>query len=469
MNPNLTNCVDARGGIFHPNESTSWSTQSLETGVDGAIYELNTIEETKLGRMGNGSYGFDSVTLGLLGSGLPTVQHQVIAGIWTNDFFIGSLGLSPMPFNFSNLNNPQQSLLTTLRNQSLIPSSSWAYTAGAHYKNPPVFGSLTLGGYDTTRFRSNNLSFSFGADTSRDLLVNLQSITTDTVGTTPLMASAIDVFIDSTVAEMWLPIDVCNAFAQRFNLTWREQAQVYKVSETAHAALLASNPSFTFTIGQSGGDKRSQTIDIVIPYAAFDLNLTFPIVANSTRYFPLKQAQNSSQYTLGRAFLQEAYIVADYDRRNFSVSQATFPPTSEKQQLIAIRAPSAEQTTPTGKNSLSAGAIAGIVIGVVVAVCLVLVIAIWMIRKRRRHAASELSARPKMNSMHDSASLPVEKGGAQVSEVPGNEGSWEISDDTAKHELPETPQDPSELEHPTVYHELETPAASYRTEQETRN
>lgn len=450
MNPKLSDCSNARGGIFYLNQSTSWSTQSLENGIDGAIYELNTIEESGLNRMGNGSYGFDSITLGLLGSGLPTVQHQVIAGIWTNDFFIGRLGLSPMPFNFSNLNDPQQSLLTTLRNQSLTPSSSWAYTAGAHYKNPPAFGPLTLGGYDTTRFKSNNISFSFGADTSRDLLISMHSITTDTVGTTPLMASAIDMFIDSTVAEMWLPVEVCNAFAQRFNLTWNEPGQLYRVSPSAHAALLASNPSFTFTLGQSGADEGSQTIDIVIPYAAFDLNLTFPIVSNSTRYFPLKQAQNSSQYTLGRAFLQEAYVIADYDRRNFSVSQAAFPPTSEQQQLIDIHAPSIEQTTTSNGASLSAGGIAGIIIGALVLVCAGLVIVLWMMRRRRRRSESNAKARLRGDVVQNGTSIPVEKSGAQVSEVPGNGGTWEVGDETAKHELPEKPVDHYELEHPTV-------------------
>ena len=124
-----------------------------------------------------------------------------------------------MPFNFTNLNDPQPSMLSSLYNQSLIPSRSWAYTAGAHYNNPPVFGSLTLGGFDTTRFRPNDLSFSFGADFSRDLLVSLQSVTYDTAGSSPLLASSIDIFIDSLVTEIWLPVNACEAFARQFNLT----------------------------------------------------------------------------------------------------------------------------------------------------------------------------------------------------------------------------------------------------------
>lgn len=378
VNPNLPNCADRRGGLFYSNKSTTFSTQGLANGRDGAIYELGTYEENFLDRSGNASYGRDTVSLGLSGSNLPSLNGQIVASLWTDNYFLGSLGLSPYPINFTTFDSPQQSMLSTLRNQSLIPSLSWAYTAGAFYKTPPVFGSLTLGGYDQTRFKPNNLTIAFGADFSRDLLLNLNSISYDTVGSSPLLASGIDVFIDSMIAELWLPAAVCQEFATAFNLTWNEQGQLYLVSSTAHTALLAQNPKFTFTLGQAGGG--GPTIDIILPYAAFDLNLTAPVVGNvSQRYFPLKQAQNSSQYTLGRTFLQEAYIIADYERRNFSVSQSLFPGTSVAQQIVAIRSPSDTSDT---KSGLSAGAIAGIAVGIIV--ILLISTALWYIRRRRR-------------------------------------------------------------------------------------
>ncbi|KAF2430896.1 acid protease, partial [Tothia fuscella] len=390
VNPDLLNCPDRRGYLFQSNVSSTWTTQGIQNGVDGAIFSLNTFEEGKIGRVGNGSYGYDTINLGLSGSNLPTLKNQVIAGIWTNDFFLGSLGLSPVPFNFTNLNEPQTSMLGSLRNQSLIPSSSWAYTAGAYYKTPPVFGSLTLGGYDTTRFRRNNLTFSFGADFSRDLLVSLQSITYDTIASSPLLTTSIDMFIDSMVSEIWLPISICEAFAQRFNLTWNTQGQLYLIEEEAHTALLAQNPKFTFRVGQSGGG--GSTVDIVLPYAAFDLNLTAPIVGDTTRYFPLKQARNASQYMLGRTFLQEAYVITDYERRNFSVSQALFPPTSISQNIVAISPSGKEKKDSSGKPS--AGLITGIVIAVVVGVALgVWAVIRWKKRTNRQNKRHEMDGR----------------------------------------------------------------------------
>jgi len=74
-----------------------------------------------------------------------------------------------------------------------------------------------------------------------------------------------------------------------------------------HTSLLSMNPNITFTLANTGG----QTLDIVLPYSAFDLTASFPVLANgtnSTNYFPIRRADNDTQYTLGRVFLQEAYV-----------------------------------------------------------------------------------------------------------------------------------------------------------------
>jgi hypothetical protein len=129
VNPDLANCEQRRGGLFQSNLSSTWSTQGIPNGVDGAIFSLETFEESLLGLDGNGSYGYDTVSFGLPGSNLPTLEKQLIAGIWTDDFFLGNLGISPISFNFTSFNDPQPSMLSSLRNQSFIPSASWGYLA----------------------------------------------------------------------------------------------------------------------------------------------------------------------------------------------------------------------------------------------------------------------------------------------------------------------------------------------------
>jgi hypothetical protein len=97
-----------------------------------------------------------------------------VAGIATKEFFMGVFGLTPRPSNFTSFNEPIPSYLENLRNQSLVPSTSWGYPAGNQYHKEnagrledfvkrggvvlirnselnSVFGSLTLGGYDASR------------------------------------------------------------------------------------------------------------------------------------------------------------------------------------------------------------------------------------------------------------------------------------------------------------------------------
>lgn len=78
----------------------------------------------------------------------------------------------------------------------------------------------------------------------------------------------------------------------------------YLVNDTTHARLKELNPIITFKLGNQtyGGE----TLNIVLPYATFDLQVGYPIYPNATNYFPLRRAMNDTQYTIGRAFLQEA-------------------------------------------------------------------------------------------------------------------------------------------------------------------
>ena len=171
-----------------------------------------------------------------------------------------------------------------------------------------MFGSLTLGGYDSAKFIKNDLQYSFYPNSDRDLMVYIDAITTSSSfsrsSESSLLSNPIPAFLDSTLPYIWLPTITCGAFEKAFNLAWDETTQLYLLNETQHAALTALNPNVTFTIGNFTSDLK---VNITLPYAAFDLEAQYPLVANTTRYFPLKRANDSTQYTLGRAFFQEAY------------------------------------------------------------------------------------------------------------------------------------------------------------------
>lgn len=429
------NCGDLRGTLFLPNSSSTW--------IDIGFYGLVLTEEIGLGYSGNANFGYDNVTLGWPGGGLPALSYQVIEGFEIKDFYIGSFGLSPHAVNLSTLDDPKSSFLGALAQQNDTPSTSWAYTAGAYYRQPTAFGSLTLGGYDTSRFVQNNVTFQFGPDTSRDLIVPIKSITSDAINS-PLLSDVIYAYIDSLVPHIWLPLEVCKAFEQAFGLIYNETADLYIVNDTLHDKLVSQNPNVTFTLGLPSSTKND-TVDIVMHYGSFDLTADYPIVNNATRYFPLRQAQNYSQYTLGRAFLQDAYVIADYDRSNFSVSQAVFPDGSTTEQIVAIHRPGDIQH-PTYRKTLSIGMIVGIAVAAFVSVSILTAATIrYAIRKRTIKHASKPSS--KEGGM-DEAKLDA--GGGRVAniqqsgplEMPVTDPKELTADEARRHELPDQSQAP---------------------------
>lgn len=104
-------------GYYHINESSTWHDEGLFT----LLFEQN------LGFEGNGDFGLDNITLGLKGTGggTFTLDGQVVAGIAAKDFYLGTLGLGPEPTNLTTLDNPQESLLSTLKGNGQISSLSW--------------------------------------------------------------------------------------------------------------------------------------------------------------------------------------------------------------------------------------------------------------------------------------------------------------------------------------------------------
>lgn len=292
-------CAISRGGTFHPNESSTWVANNVTL---KGLFSLGL--ESNLGYSGNGEYGYDTVALGWQGSGPPSLHQQIVAGVATKDFYLGVFGLNPCPSNFSDFNDPTPSYLSNLKQKSLIPSLTWGYTAGNQYQLDKVLGSLILGGYDSSRFIPNNISFAFNDIEARDLTVIIEKVTLTADGNSQhLSSTSIAAFVDSTVPYLYLPLDVCKKFEAAFGLTWNSEVQAYLVNDTLNDSLKALNASVTFTLGTL---TTTNTVDISLPYAAFDLIADYPLMPQKTRYFPLVRAANDSQYTLGRTFLQEA-------------------------------------------------------------------------------------------------------------------------------------------------------------------
>ena len=381
------NCATLRGGLFNYNQSTSWVPNNVTV---NSTYALGL--EKNLGYSGdNGLYGYDTLTLGLPGDNVPTLEQQIVAGIATPDFYLGEFGLDPRPTNFSNFSHSVNSYMTSLAQKNLIPSESWGYTAGNQYRENGMFASLTLGGYDSSRFAANDLIFDFNANDDRAFIVQISSITYAAKSTnSSLLSTSVSAYIDSTIPWIYLPVDACKKFEDAFGIAYNEYSQAYLVNDTLHTKLLSENATVTFTLQNL---TATDQVEIALPYAAFDLIAEYPLAENKTRYFPLARAENSTQYTLGRTFFQEAYVTADYGRRTFTVSQCTWN-AGAPQSIHAISstaAPSnATVSAPSTKSKgLSGGAIAGIVIGSIIGVAALAALGYFLYRS--------ISSRPDRN------------------------------------------------------------------------
>ena len=126
--PFSSECNNDRGDTVNLNQSS--------TRKEIGLYDLGL--ELNLGRNESGDYGLDSLALGLTPSvGGPTLDSQVVVGIETNHYRLGMFGLSQQPTNLSSFSDSYPSFLASLKAQNLIPSLSWAYTAGARYSKSP--------------------------------------------------------------------------------------------------------------------------------------------------------------------------------------------------------------------------------------------------------------------------------------------------------------------------------------------
>ncbi|CZS97414.1 uncharacterized protein RCO7_00245 [Rhynchosporium graminicola] len=383
------NCEEARGGFFNSARSSTWK--------QGDQYMLQL--ENMLGYDGVGQYGFDTVGLGFRSDTGTTLTNQIVSEIVSNEWWFGMLGLGFQPTNFTGYEDPQQSFAATLYTDGNISSMSWSYTAGAFYRLKGIFGSLMFGGYDASRFTPNGVRFSMASDNLRDLVVTVRSITSTTSDeTTTLMSTPIFAFIDSAVPDFYLPGSVCRQFERAFSLILDQASGRYLIDEITHNSLKAMNPSVTFKLANQ--KEGGETVDIVLPYAAFDLNITTPLLTNSSSlYFPLKQTNDENLYILGRAFLQEAYVTAHYNSRTFNVSQASFSDNAPP-SLVALPAILPTSTSSPGSNTgstklpnrpskkIGGGVIAGIVIGALAGLALLLLLSFFLLQRRKHHSAT---------------------------------------------------------------------------------
>lgn len=417
--PNELHCISARGGVFTPAESNRWSPLG--------IWQLGL---NYLGYGGNGEYGQDIITIG--GDGFH-MSDVLIATLNTTNYLNGLFGLGITQGNFGGT-VAESPLTQAVKEFGWIPSYSFGFTAGAHYRNAPV--SLTLGGYDEVRFVNHNTDFTLNRDDGIVTpLVRGIEVTVDEDQDTPgnwdsrrIMLSSwnssFDAIIDSTTPYLWLPEEVCDRFADAFNLTYNSTFDLYTLTDEQYATY-KDEDSFSFTFVLSSFDNNdnfgdpydlSGIVNITLPSRAFTSVLQYPFMNRtiaygepSIPYFMLRRASNSSTFILGRSFLQESYLITKYDESVFSIHQTKFPNSSQEIELTAIPQPDNSPYPPpatSSKGQLSKAQQAGIGVGAGVLLTTLIALAVWLCKRHRQKSNYE-RAGSSMDENKSSASIVI--------------------------------------------------------------
>ncbi|KAI1329715.1 aspartic peptidase domain-containing protein [Xylariaceae sp. FL0255] len=408
-------CDAARGGVYNTSASSSWASMGeWQLGLKA------------IGIEANGDYAMETVVIyDSVKRWQTSLQKLLVAAINTTTPYTGFFGLGMTPGNF-NGTVAASPIADIVERSGIIPSHSYGFTAGAYYgsnggKGTPM--SLTLGGYDANRFVPHDVTFNLNTTCNQpDALVRAITASVSDASKAPASWSSSSVvlsafnesvtaLIDSSTPYLWLPADVCDRFASAFNLTWNETYGLYLFSDTDHLEEYQSLPDLSLAFTLSSSDDKnnfgsptnmSGVVNITISGNAFVQSLSYPFMdipygAAAVPYFPLKRVESGNLIVLGRSFLQESYLILDYETSTFSVHQALFPDDPERNtsiQTIAAspNSPYPKAAIPASQNSqgkMDQNEIAGVVVGLCAASIGIVTTLILVRRKRRRAKIDE--------------------------------------------------------------------------------
>lgn len=341
-----------------------------------------------------------------------------------------------------------------LGQEKVISSASYGLHIGSAAMGIPL--SLWLGGYDRSRVLGPVSSQPYAGNTFKIDLLDI-GIGVDN-GASPFnfperqnilaqgnvsMGDATSVAIHLLAPYIHLPKSTCDAIASYLPVTFQRKYGLYTWNtKSPKYEPIVTSPSFlSFTFRASNINQANLTIKV--PFQLLNLTLQAPIAKTPTQYFPCRPPPDGGSYTLGRAFLQAAFVGVIWDPLEgaWFLAQAPGPKTaitSQQQSLTKTVTSSAESwtntwsghwtpikettstvnstnttepsgssatataaATPASGTGLSTGAKAGIGAGCAVAGILLLGLAILFFRKRSHARLASDAASPNGTATDD--------------------------------------------------------------------
>ncbi|RDL41037.1 Acid protease [Venustampulla echinocandica] len=259
-----------------------------------------------------------------------------IKALQVGTFGLGYLGTANQSFTQPGQPTINGSLIPGyLQAANLTPSNSFGLQIGS--VRSKIKGSLYFGGYDQTRI-CGDISTQQGAfagiepdDDGKKGLIDLLDIAINVIdGSSPFNTSTISNLLatgNSSIGPalsvsmlpeapyLDLPKSSCDAIAAWLPVTYNADLGLYtwNTNDPRYTQIVSSPSvlSFVFRKGQS----NTQNITINVPFMLLNLTLEAPLVTSTAPYFPCN-AQSNGRYSLGRAFLQAAFVGANWNANN---------------------------------------------------------------------------------------------------------------------------------------------------------
>lgn len=330
--------------------------------------------------------------------------------------------------NTTGFNITQDLQLATAKQNSIISSLSYGLQIGS--PSLDIEPSLVMGGYDRSRCLTEPITTQNTTFQLTDISVGANGLgwpfTSAYTGNSNASANyqsgllvqdgPLEVLANPGVPYLHLPQATCDAIAKYLPVTYDQNLALYlwdtESDSRNYNEITQTYAYLTFTFSD-GSDEQ----EINVPFSLLDLELTTPLTVSKTRYFPCRPfAPHKGQpYHLGRAFLQAALLVQNWETNTTWLSQApgpnvTVPSTPviiEETDTTIAQMPYApgwlstwngtlrdsnwtqmhgsnttEPSTSPGSTSLSGGTIAGIVIGAVAGVAMISAAMFFLLRRR---------------------------------------------------------------------------------------
>jgi hypothetical protein len=216
-------------------------------------------------------------------------------------------------------------------NASMPPGYMWEHgltssnSFGMHIGSvqPDLSGSLWWGGYDQNRIVGDVLSMTGGP---RDG-ITLQDVGIEVVGKntpfdfrskTGLLAgggssstrSGVKVYVDGCSPYLTLPKSTCDSIAANLPVNFNKELGLYlwDTESPKYNEIVSSTSTLTFSFISKS---NTSPFKIRVPFMHLNLTLSEPLVQDPIPYFPC-HVNSMNQHVLGRAFLQDAFIGANW-------------------------------------------------------------------------------------------------------------------------------------------------------------